>query len=170
MPAIAQARLPIQLPAPSCPGIKHGASVSLLKRSLSSTVVRRPRRTSLLRLTPTKPSCSLPRLSPPNSPATPKKRLRLPLQTIHIRALEHGLRVPVPTTPLGTVDQAENIACLPLRLNAPMTASPTTTAFPRLDLPARPTRRAASATTSPATSPRPLRRPRRNSTGRLPSL
>ncbi|KAJ2888851.1 hypothetical protein FB639_000351, partial [Coemansia asiatica] len=40
---------------------------------------------------------------------TLKKNPRPALQTIHIKALEHGLRIPVNSTPLGTLDKSENI-------------------------------------------------------------
>ncbi|KAJ2845002.1 hypothetical protein IWW36_004965 [Coemansia brasiliensis] len=116
---------PIRLAA-ACPDTKNGTSPVPLKRSSSTLAIRQPRRMSLLRLTPTKSPCSSPRL---NS----KKKPRLALQAIHVRALEHGLRVPVCNTPLGIVDQAENIAYSPA-MSIPMTALPTSASFPRLDL------------------------------------
>ncbi|KAI8325873.1 hypothetical protein GQ54DRAFT_295231, partial [Martensiomyces pterosporus] len=54
--------------------------------------------------------------SPPNSPHSfISKKPRTPLQTIHIRALARGWRVPIGDTPLGGTDPAENAhpECLP---------------------------------------------------------
>ncbi|KAJ1891653.1 hypothetical protein LPJ66_006800 [Kickxella alabastrina] len=48
------------------------------------------------------------------------KRSRPALQTLHIKALEYGLRVPVNNTPLGILDQAENI--IYNRMHRPMAA------------------------------------------------
>ncbi|KAJ2675164.1 hypothetical protein IWW42_001310 [Coemansia sp. RSA 1085] len=138
-------RSPIRLAA-VCPDTKNGTSPVPLKRSASSLAIRQPRRMPLLRLTPTKSPCSL-RLSS-------KKKPRLALQAIHVRALEHGLRVPVCNTPLGIVDQAENITYSPL-MSVPMTALPTAS-FPRLDLLPQ-----SSASVPP--SPRRKRLVRRNS-------
>ncbi|KAJ2903084.1 hypothetical protein GGI21_004471, partial [Coemansia aciculifera] len=72
------------------------------------------RRASILRLSPTKP-LSTPLQSASSAPASPssaskKLKARSALQAIHIRALEHGLRVPICNTPLGVVSNAENIA------------------------------------------------------------
>ncbi|KAJ1952558.1 hypothetical protein EC988_003492 [Linderina pennispora] len=39
---------------------------------------------------------------------TKKPKRRTPLQSIHIRALEHGWRVPVANTPLGVIGKDEN--------------------------------------------------------------
>ncbi|KAJ2724948.1 hypothetical protein GGI07_001610 [Coemansia sp. Benny D115] len=50
-------------------------------------------------------------------PVADKKKSRPALQAIHIRALEHGLRVPVRNTPLGVRDQAENIIFSPAPMN-----------------------------------------------------
>ncbi|KAJ1905489.1 hypothetical protein LPJ81_001907, partial [Coemansia sp. IMI 209127] len=92
----------------------------------SSMVVRKQRRLSLLRPDPTKPSGSLSLIAGPcdNQSSPLKKKPRLPLQAIHIRALEHGLRVPVSNTPLGTVDSAENIVCQSDMRSRPLTALP----------------------------------------------
>ncbi|KAJ2078529.1 hypothetical protein H4R24_004415 [Coemansia sp. RSA 988] len=150
----------IQLAAPY-PAAKCGAGAAPLRRSSSMLAIRQRRRMSLLRVTPMKMPCSSPRLSMPTSPSPSKKSQRLPLQAIHIRALDHGLRVPVTNTPLGAVNQAENIICVPVLPDQPLTALPTTISFPRLvPLP---------AVSTPARSPQPLsRRParltRRNST------
>ncbi|PIA18739.1 hypothetical protein COEREDRAFT_6445 [Coemansia reversa NRRL 1564] len=159
MSSVAQAPH-IQLAAPY-PAAKCGAGAAPLRRSSSMLAIRQRRRLSLLRLTPTKIACSSPRLSMPISPSPTKKGQRLPLQAIHIRALEHGLRVPVTNTPLGTIGQAENIICVPVLPDQPLTALPTTTSFPRLvPLP---------TASRPAHSPQPLSRrrarlTRRNST------
>ncbi|KAJ2310000.1 hypothetical protein H4R23_000871 [Coemansia sp. Cherry 401B] len=134
----------IQFTAPY-PDAKCGSSPVPLKRSSSSLAIRRPRRLSSLRLAPAKSPSGSPRLSS-------KKKPRLALQTIHVRALEHGLRVPVCNTPLGIVDQAENIIHTPTRLDFPMTALPTTASFPRLDLLGR---------SDAASPPSPTRRPHR---------
>ncbi|KAJ2455028.1 hypothetical protein EV183_001132 [Coemansia sp. RSA 2336] len=138
-------RSPIRLTA-ACPDTKNGTSPVPLKRSASSLAIRQPRRMPLLRLTPTKTPCS--------SRLSSKKKPRLALQAIHVRALEHGLRVPVCNTPLGIVDQAENIAYSPL-VSVPMTALPTSASFPRLDLLAQ---SSASVPPSPSRRKRLVRR------------
>lgn len=85
--------------------------------SSSIPVMRKQRRLSALRPTPIKAATTpaLPLVRPLASPVTRKKsKTRLPLQSIHIRAIEHGLRVPVTNTPLGAIDdKAENILCTP---------------------------------------------------------
>ncbi|KAJ2793154.1 hypothetical protein H4R21_006005, partial [Coemansia helicoidea] len=79
---------------------------------------------------------------------------------INVRALEHGLRVPVCNTPLGTVSLAENIICTPPALDRPRTARPAAVAPRRLDRTALP-----PASPPAEDAPRRLtRRPRRNST------
>ncbi|KAJ1770759.1 hypothetical protein IW140_001032 [Coemansia sp. RSA 1813] len=139
----------------------------------SSTVVRRQRRLSLLRPAPTKPSAALPLIAVCQSDQSPpsKKKTRLPLQSIHIRALEHGLRVPVSNTPLGIVDSAENIACgsdVPRRpltalpLSSRRTARPALTSRPATPIsssPAMPT----GTRSAPQSPSRPPRLSRRNS-------
>ncbi|KAJ1995733.1 hypothetical protein GGI25_000710 [Coemansia spiralis] len=136
-----------KLPAPS-------------KRSSSSLVTRKQRRTSLLRTAPTKPPCSLPWVSQPALPSPSKKKTRPPLQAIHVRALEHGLRVPVINTPLGTTDQAENIACTPTILQRSVPVLPLLPV--RLSRPTTPTSppkpSTRSAPQSPSRAPRVSRR------------
>ncbi|KAJ2384397.1 hypothetical protein GGI23_006938, partial [Coemansia sp. RSA 2559] len=134
----------------------------------SSMVVRKQRRLSLLRPTPTKPSGSLSLIAAPsdNQSSPLKKKPRLPLQAIHIRALEHGLRVPVSNTPLGTFDSAENIVCQSDMRSHPLTALPLSSrrsTRPALaSRPATPT--GPSGTRSAPQSPsRPPRLSRRNS-------
>ncbi|KAJ2644953.1 hypothetical protein GGF44_000297 [Coemansia sp. RSA 1694] len=131
------------------------------------------RRASPLRLSPTKPPQSpLQRInSMPASPLSAPKKLktRSALQAIHIRALEHGLRVPVCNTPLGVVSHAENsaISTLPLPPIRPRTALPVMTASPRTS--SRPSLSeaspAASASVPSSPSLRPLRISRRNTIG-----
>ncbi|KAI7825807.1 hypothetical protein BX661DRAFT_184204 [Kickxella alabastrina] len=109
------------------------------------------------------------------------KRTCPALQTLHIKALEYGLRVPINNTPLGILDQAENI--IYNRMHRPMIA--------RLSISQRSSRRRvitsppvlsllpidiiadANLTSVPALSTasiipvRPRRHSRRNSTGCL---
>ncbi|KAJ2499006.1 hypothetical protein GGH96_003865 [Coemansia sp. RSA 1972] len=149
MSSVVQAS-PIQLTAP-CLNAKSSTSLVPLKRSSSNLAIRQPRRLPSMRLVPKSP-CGSSRLSS-------KKKPRLALQTIHTRALEHGLRVPICNTPLGTASQAENIVYTPTRSVFPMTALPTTASFPRLDLLGLP------GATPPLTPARRTQRARRNSTG-----
>ncbi|KAJ2357769.1 hypothetical protein GGF43_001258 [Coemansia sp. RSA 2618] len=135
-----------------CPDAKFSTSPAPLKRSSSSLAIRQQRRLSMLRLMPAKSPGGSPRLSS-------NKKPRVALQSIHIRALEHGLRVPVCNTPLGVVGLDENIAYTPTQSDLPRTALPTTASFPRLDL-------LAQLDSAPPQSPtRRNQRARRNSMG-----
>ncbi|KAJ2389609.1 hypothetical protein GGI05_003449 [Coemansia sp. RSA 2603] len=101
----------------------------------------------------------------PESPPSTKKKSRLALQTIHIKALEHGLRIPVNNTPLGILDKAENIkygssSVLPVR---PMSARPALVASTRRDRDDLPAVRGTQS--APGTPARPKTLSRRNTTG-----
>ncbi|KAJ2822243.1 hypothetical protein GGI24_003999 [Coemansia furcata] len=119
-------------------------------------------RSSTLRLSPTKPPQSpLQRIgglpAPPTS-ASKKFKTRSALQAIHVRALEHGLRVPICNTPLGVVSHAENI-------NSPILSMPPSR--PLMSVPAIPisprtsSRPPLSAVTSASVPSSPLLRPSR---------
>ncbi|KAJ2491264.1 hypothetical protein IWW37_002431 [Coemansia sp. RSA 2050] len=129
--------------------------------------LQKRRRSATLRLSLTKPPPSpLQRTSSlPASPSCAPKKLkaRSALQTIHVRALEHGLRVPISNTPLGVISQAENIIspALPLSAVRPLVSIPATSTSPRAGsrVPLSATV-SASAPSSPAI--RPVRITRRN--------
>ncbi|KAJ2783594.1 hypothetical protein GGI15_002530 [Coemansia interrupta] len=105
----------------------------------------------------------------PESPPSTKKKSRLALQTIHIKALEHGLRIPVNNTPLGILDKAENIkyvssSGLPVR---PMSARPAlaTGALRERDAMSVASAGARGTQSAPGTPARPKALSRRNTTG-----
>ncbi|KAJ1905490.1 hypothetical protein LPJ71_004533 [Coemansia sp. S17] len=100
-------------------------------------LLQKRRRSSTLRLSLTKPPPSpLLRISSlPASPSSASKKLktRSALQAIHVRALEHGLRVPICNTPLGVVSLAENIISptRPMSLVRPLVSLPAMPVSPR---------------------------------------
>ncbi|KAJ2027266.1 hypothetical protein GGI03_008646 [Coemansia sp. RSA 2337] len=100
-------------------------------------LLQKRRRSSTLRLSLTKPPPSpLLRISSlPASPSSASKKLktRSALQAIHVRALEHGLRVPICNTPLGVVSLAENIISptRPVSLVRPLVSLPAMPVSPR---------------------------------------
>ncbi|KAJ2009354.1 hypothetical protein GGI04_000521 [Coemansia thaxteri] len=120
----------------------------------------------------TPPSSPTAKTSPPAAAAAAGKKLktRTAMQAIHIRALEHGLRVPVSNTPLGIADLAENIICtLPSPAASPgrraLSALPAMAVPPRRinsgpSFSARP--RCATTTDQSSTAPRPIPMKRRN--------
>ncbi|KAJ2415730.1 hypothetical protein GGI10_001494 [Coemansia sp. RSA 2530] len=125
------------------------------------------RRSTTLRLSLTKPPPSpLQRTSSlPASPACAPKKLktRSALQAIHVRALEHGLRVPICNTPLGVVSQAENIIspAQPLSTVRPLVSIPATSYSPRT-ISRIPLSATASASAPSSPTIRPTRISRRN--------
>ncbi|KAJ1733174.1 hypothetical protein LPJ61_001689 [Coemansia biformis] len=163
MASVAQPTLVLLLPALS-PNPKCGTASVPSRRSSSTMAIRQQRCLSLFRQSPTKRLTGPAQLGLSGRAVAPKKRPRPPLQAINIRALEHGLRVPVCNTPLGTPNLAENIICSLPPLARPLTALPTTVSFPRLDRPASPTT-SRPADDSQRAPRRLVRRPRRNSTG-----
>ncbi|KAJ1723375.1 hypothetical protein LPJ53_002279 [Coemansia erecta] len=105
----------------------------------------------------------------PESPPSTKKKSRLALQTIHIKALEHGLRIPVNNTPLGILDKAENIkygpsSGLPVR---PMSARPAlaTVSLRERNAPSVAPPGVRGTQSAPGTPARPKTLSRRNTTG-----
>ncbi|KAJ2638447.1 hypothetical protein GGF40_001636 [Coemansia sp. RSA 1286] len=106
-----------------------------------------------------------------------KKKLRPALQTIHIKALEHGLRIPVNNTPLGILDKSENIiyGSLSNPLQRPMSARPAVSASTHqardtMTLARRPLAPSSAASvrgsqSAPASPARPRKLDRRNTTG-----
>ncbi|KAJ2259229.1 hypothetical protein GGI13_000012 [Coemansia sp. RSA 455] len=100
-------------------------------------LLQKRRRASTLRLSLTKPPPSpLLRISSlPASPSSASKKLktRSALQAIHVRALEHGLRVPICNTPLGVASLAENIISptRPVSLVRPLVSLPAMPVSPR---------------------------------------
>ncbi|KAJ2514936.1 hypothetical protein H4217_005474 [Coemansia sp. RSA 1939] len=138
------------------------------RRRESSAMARKQRHSPLLRLASAKPSTCQPSASQTDesspSPSPSKKRKRSPLQSIHIRALEHGLRVPISNTPLGTVDAAENIIREPEALSRPSTSLPLSPKH--LSRPTTPTigsSKASGIRSAPQSPSRPPRLSRRNS-------
>ncbi|KAJ2881806.1 hypothetical protein H4R27_003850 [Coemansia aciculifera] len=125
-------------------------------------LLQKRRRSSTLRLSLTKPSPSpLQRISSlPASPSSASKKLktRSALQAIHVRALEHGLRVPICNTPLGVVSHAENIIspALPLMPVRPLKSLPAIPVSPRTS-----SRIPLSAVASVSVPSSPLLRPSR---------
>ncbi|KAJ2665698.1 hypothetical protein IWW48_000149 [Coemansia sp. RSA 1200] len=136
------------------------------RRRESSAMARKQRHSPLLRLASAKPSTCQPSASQTDesSPSPSKKRKRSPLQSIHIRALEHGLRVPISNTPLGTVDAAENIIREPEALSRPSTSLPLSPKHSSRPItPTIGSSKASGTRSAPQSPSRPPRLSRRNS-------
>ncbi|KAJ2064781.1 hypothetical protein GGI17_000757 [Coemansia sp. S146] len=146
---------------------KRSPSLGIKQQEQEHELLQKRRRSSTLRLSLTKPSPSpLQRISSlPASPSSASKKLktRSALQAIHVRALEHGLRVPICNTPLGVVSHAENIISPALSLPPvrPLKSLPAISVSPRTSS-RIPLSAVASVSVPSSPSLRPSRISRRN--------
>ncbi|KAJ2743793.1 hypothetical protein GGI20_003465 [Coemansia sp. BCRC 34301] len=152
---------------------KRPPSLGIKQQENEQGQLQKRRRATLLRLSPTKPLQSpLQRISSlPASPASVTKKLktRSALQAIHIRALEHGLRVPICNTPLGVTSHAENInsptlPMSPIRALTTLSSMPSSPRSGSQTLSSAVTR-ASSVSVPSSPSLRPSRISRRNTIG-----